>query len=721
MPIARPGYTRPLPRPQPWRRGRAARTRGAGQSLAQLLGTWNFTALIYLSFDGPTAATPAWLEVTEFVEVETSTITITRGRQDGLSDVAVGRAALTVDNSDGRWTPSNPAGAWFGLIRKGCWLRIDLLPPSGVVSTRFVGFITALPTGWQGLYAFTQITASDRFLLLGQAPQYATMVEQEALSDAAGAVQCYYALTDASGSLTAGDTSGALNPTLTQQAIGGVPLGTGLAFSSIGGPGFDGQQAPAFTPVSATQGTCLAGTLPAAGTGVWATKISCWFNTTYQNNDNPIFSLTDPSTGAVVTVLIDFLGYFLDIYYTWLNPNGPATTVRLAGFNLGGSVNQFPQLNDGRWHHISVILWPYAGARGIAFGPALAAGASWLDVFQDGRQLYLDSFAPTSVFGANANPTTSMTQLVVGGGMSLATRGLVATFTGSISDFQVSYAQTQAQGNAMLTEPAPAYTAAATGFNSESVDQRLGRLARYAGIPAVWTNFAPAIHLCGTQSIIGRAPLDVLREAARTENMPLYVDRPGRLAIQPSTARYNTASAWSVDARDLDPATAFTDDYSYLVNQVAVSVNNGGAQTVNGTAGLASQAKYGIYSQSLATANLNPTDAANAALAQVGANADPVPRIASLVLEAATLAKQPGYGNAWYDSVLATDNSTLATITNLPPQAPASSLSVFVEGYTETIGAGQHLFAFSTSPQANASVFQLDSSTLDTPAITLPY
>jgi hypothetical protein len=688
-----------------------------GLTVAQLLGSWNYTAYIYIAFDPPSAASPTWVDVTQYVDLDKSVITITRGRQDGLSDVNVGTCSLAVDNTDGRWTPTNAAGAWFGKLHKGNWLRIDVLPPSGTVSTRFVGFINALPTGFDGLYANTKITASDRFLLLGQAPQYTSMVEQEALSDNQGALQCYYALTEASGSLTAGDSSGMLNPAMTQQAIGGVPLGSGLSLSNKQGPGFDGQQAPTWAPISTTQGTALTTTLPAAGPTVWGTKISCWINTTFQNAQNPILSLVDPVAGGVVTLLIDANGSYLDVMYTWLSAAAAGPTITWTGNNW---LHQGPpQMNDGRWHHVSVMLWPFTGARGPSFvALGLNSTYSAVDSFEDGLHMLGELVYNTQSL------STNMTQLIIGGGMSVVTPGLVATFNGSISDVQVSFADTNAQGTAMLSEPAQVFAVANTGFNGERVDQRLSRLARYTGVPTAWTNFASCIHLVGTQSISGRQPLDVMREAARTEGMPLYVDRSGHLSIQQCNTRYNASSSWSVSALDLEAATAFADDFQYLVNQASVTANGGTSQTVNGAAGTASQDKFGVYNQSIQTASLNTTEAANAGLGIIGANADPVPRIAPLVIEAATLATQTGYGNAWYDAILATDISTVATVTNLPAQAPASSMSVFIEGYTETLGMGQHTFSFSTSPQTYTNAFQLDSATLgklDSPNLVLAY
>lgn len=749
MPITRPGFTRPLPRPLSARRGRALRAPGsAGSALAQLLGAWNFTAQVYISFDGPNVPLPTWLEVTEFVEIETSTISINHGRQDGLSDVSVGTCALTVDNTDGRWTPSNANGAWFGLIRKGCWLRIDLLPLSGVASRRFTGFITALPTGWQGLYSTAQVRASDRFLLLGRAPALSAMTSAEVIYDsstgvpqataAAPGVVAHYPLSEAMAgtgfALAFGDVSGNLNAPLHP-----IPWGVNATYANYlnyvktqgaTGPGFDGQSCVSFTPAALNAGAILTTTVPD-----WSNYepggndygvIELWLQTTFVNTTQPFASLWDPAAAVALVFAIDGATGYLQV--------GTAATTAASGYTNasfgvmspgnvinGAAVQAGVVLNDGNWHYISIATLP------VLFGPS----PPFLVINIDGKTVWIGT--------GTTNVSLFMDTLTIGG--SIAAVGGPECFTGNIAG--VSWILT---GTRASNYPAH-YLAGYNGFTGESVDRRIARVARYAGIPqpstmqvpapgynpvpiytpgvsAPWTNLGSCVHLAGPQSIAGRQPLDVMREAARTENMPLFIDRNGNLTIQPCTTRYNTTPAWSVDARDLDPATQFSDDFTYLINQMTVTPNGGATQTINGAAGTASQKKYGLYNQPLATASLNTTEAANVGLAQISANADPAPRVTALVIEAATLAGTPGYGAAWYDAVLATEISTVLTVTNLPPQAPASALSVVVEGYTETIGAGQHVFSYSTSPQVNTSVLQLDSATLgklDTSSITLGY
>ena len=48
---------------------------------------------------------------------------------------------------------------------------------------------------------------------------------------------------------------------------------------------------------------------------------------------------------------------------------------------------------------------------------------------------------------------------------------------------------------------------------------------------------------------------------------------------------------------------------------------------------------------------------------------------------------------------------------NLPTQAPASTLTFFIEGYTETIGNSSYEFDFNVSPTTGYDVWVLEDAT----------
>lgn len=746
MPYAVPNRTRTLPRPPAPRQGRAVRASGgAGATLAQLLGGWSFVARIWVAFEPPTSAAPTWIEVTQFVDME-QPISIVHGRTDGVSDVNAATCSLTVDNSDGRWCAGNPSGAWYGLIRKGAWLKVDVIPLSGVVSTRYVGFINNLPTTWNGQYASSQITAADRFERIGQNPAITSAVQSEVLTDPnlAGAVKGYWNLHEASvaqGGVTSfGDTSGAGAAPMTLATSGAVPAGTGFAAAAVDGPGFDGTKAVAFTPpggaFSAT-GSYLTTSITAptggtfnlatgAYTGLYAT-VEFWFKAT-NSIQGMLACLIDYSSQFTVLCYYDQGYVFVDTgVTTQANTALMASTLTVAAPR--------GRVDDGNWHHLII---------GVA---ATNSGGGWLNrvVVQDGW--LVASGATNNVGGGTVG--MAFTQLTIGAALTVgALAGTNYMFgAADVSDVAYYYGDLAGYTNTP-PDAASHYAAGATGFYGESTDSRIARVARYTGIPTPvtstasgllpgsvkryapgiagpWTNLGAGAHACGTQAMGGRAGLDVMREAARTENQPLFGDRSGFLAIQPSTIRQNTSAAWTVDSRDLDESTGLPDDFSYTTNVATITPNGQAAQTVVGTAGAASQAKYGIYSNGgqLATASITPLEAQNLGLAVIAPRADPPPRWSPVTLEAATLAQQAGYGAAWYDAVLATEISTPFRITNLPAQAGGGLTDNLVEGWNETLTGGQHVFAFAVSPVQGAT-YQLDSATLgliDTAGVSLAY
>lgn len=720
----------------------------------------NFTTRVWLAFDPPSSTSPTWIEITNFVQQE-SPITINPGRADGLSDVNNANCTLTVDNTDERFSEANKAGPWFGQIHKGNWLKVETTPPSGTVSQRFVGFINSLPDGFAGGTQFGQITASDRFEKLGAAPKLISSIQHEVVTDpnivGSGVMQGYWNLHEPQGSLTFGDTSGQGAHHMVVGSAGGVPAGTGFSAANADGPGFDGLRAVSFTPLNFSGGVSNTGTFltapitsplngtwnlsTGAYTGLYGT-LEFWFQLPVLvpgGNYQVLASINDPVTSFGTTIVV----------------SNHKIIVSPGGMNQGNfafySMDFFPYpftVDDGQWHHMIV---------GVAATPNGAGGWASMVAIVDGVWCRT-SVQADSGFGARVT-SGNFTQLMLAGGFGSSTGPGVVTF-GQVNIAEVAWywsdLMNQTPANGRPPDALTHYQAGATGFVGESTDVRVARIARYVGLPqqttslspdgfnqvppntpatlgkvqsyvpatTPWLNLAPGAHQVGTQSISGRGALDVMREAARTEGMPLYVNKAGYLTLQNSTIRQNTTPAWSVDVHDLDPTTAVANDFAYLTNEMTVTPNSSAAQTVigaPGSAGQLSQAKYGEYDGSVATASVNPIEAQSLGLGIIQLRADAPPRLAPLAVEAATLALLPGYGNAWYDAVLATDISTPIRVTNAPTAVGGGNYDCLVEGWTETIVSGQHLFQFNVS-QIQGPTYQLDDAVLgrlDTDGSTL--
>lgn len=638
--------------------GRVIRLRPAGTQVPPALtdGAWGYFARVYIAFDAPSAPLPNWIEITGYVDWAKTLLRIAHGRNDGLSDVNPGTLALTVDNSDGRFTPKLATSPWAGLFRKNNWLRVDVVPPSGNTSTRFNGFIQTVTVFWEGQQCFATLGCSDRLALIQALPNLREMITSETLTDTSAnhALQGCWPLHDPatgpSGLATkaAADVSGGSLGALALSLIPGTPPNaTVVSFANQAAPGFDGAQTLDFTPQSASAGAYFAGTVNTAqnaGYTFGEFTIEFWvMTTTVLVNDNPICSVYDAQVAQqAIAIVIAGSSKGVDagnlgIVSNVTTPGSSAPTDTLY-YNTNTAGGNSPPLNDGLWHHVVVTLGPSSGNPSF---PTYVYAA-------------LDGVVQVNtIYGF----TTGMTlaNLTVGAGHSVNSRGQLATFYGAISDF--SYCS--GSGGNYLNR----YRAGTTGFSGESTDARIARVARYAGIPyspvtgtpGPWTNLRTGAHPVGPQQTSGRSPLDVMREAARTEFSPLYVDRAGYLAMLPSTARNNPAPAWSVNALDLLPGTQQVDDFTYTANQTTITPN-GQAQQVINTNGTASQALYGLYGQSQSTASLNLVEAASLGAAVNFFGADPPPRPTPIVLEAATMLGQGTGGVA----VLGSPNPTMA-------------------------------------------------------------
>lgn len=712
----------------------------------------NFTMRAWLAFDPPSSTSPTWVEITSYVQQE-SPINITHGRPDGLSDVSATTCSLTVDNTDGRFLSANKSGPWYGQIDKGNWLKVEITPPSGTVSQRFVGFITSLPDTFAGDTQYGQITASDRFEKLSGAPALISSIQHEVLTDpnivGSGSIQGYWNLHESQGSLTFGDTSGQGARHLLAAAAGGVPVGTGFAAGNVAGPGFDGTSACSFVPPSQTTGTYLTApiTSPSTGTfnlgtgaysGLYGT-LEFWFQVPIQviaPNFQVLAAVVDPVTNFGSLVLVD--------RHDLVVAPGGTNFTNQAGYGMSFASYPFV-VDDGKWHHV------------IAGVAATNGGGGWVSIVAivDGV------WCSTSVQNGASIGTTSgnFTQLMVGGGFNgNASPGVV--YVGEANIAEVSWywsdLQNQVPASGRPPDALSHYKAGANGFVGESTDARIARVARYSNFPkpattlsadsfnavppttpstlgqvqsyspvkTPWLNLSPGAHSVSTQSIAGRKPLDVMQEAAHTENMPLYMDRSGYLTMQPSTTRQNTSPAWTVTAQDLDSSTRVADDFAYTTNQMTITPNTAAAQTVigaTGSPGRLSQAKYDVKDGSQATASVNPIEAQSLGLGIIQLRANPPPRLAPVAFEASTLALLPGYGNAWYDAVLATEISTPARVASAPAGVGGGNYDFLIEGWTEAITAGSHQFAFGVSA-VQGPTYQLDDvllGRLDTDGSTL--
>ena len=592
---------------------------------------------------------PAFVDVSSWV-VGNAGIQIVRGRLDEYATVSPGTCTLTFDNTDGRFTAGYAGSPWFPNVKIRKKLRVTYRDPAGPIFYRFTGYVEEWPTAWPAGkdYSEAQVTAVDRFKRLGDRAPFKSVIEEENLSDNPYA---YYTLGEPALSTLAGDTSKNGRDPLTVAQLGS---GGTLTFGSGVGPPTDSLTAAVLAPANTTNGKYLTVTLPTSSLSTTGQGLDVFFLTSVAALQT-IATLAGNASGAALLLQVDATGKL-----TASSPLNPL----LAAVTSAGSVA------DGATHHAAATL-AYAG-------PNVT-----LTLILDGTTVGTSTVAAT---------VSQFSVLTVGGGSG-------TVFAGTIS-------------HAACYDTAPAVArftdhrlAGVTGFSGERSDQRIGRYARWAGIPTAEQVLDTGLStsICAVDPT-GQAPLQAMQDMAATESGILAVNGAGQLTFQSRGHRYNTASVLTLAGEpDLDPSTQFISNDAYLINDITATRPGGITfRSVNAQ----SVTDYGTATPTtnpltlLTTSDNEVVDAANWRANQT---ADPAPRLPNLTVD---ILNRPAIAG----QLLALDVSSRITAGTLPAQAPAASVDLFVEGWTENITPARWPIAFNTSPAPQSGVWQLDSS-----------
>lgn len=607
------------------------------------------TLLIEAAFGyAPTASSVTWTDITQWVDL-TDKIRITRGASDELSQTQVGTLGLTLDNSDGRFTPGNATSPYYPFVRPGCPIRVSKTV-GATTYRRFYGAVYDWNQEWHGLQDEVRIAASDLFKLLGGDEALQALVVEEVLQLGPLA---YYPLSEPSGSTSAGDIAGAGAGSL---SIAQVGSGGTLEFGEGTGPGADGLTAPLFTPASATAGKYLTGDMGARfaeESSIYSLFMECWFSTT--------------TTGRVLFSARSDTGQYQII------------------FSLESGTGKLR------------VQWTVFGGALVDFGDAVTTSAN----LADGAQHHFVYDENTGEIFIDGNPL-GMTVLVDGmfglRHLSVGVYGGDRLWSGTISHVAL-HAPASAPPIASFLDH---YTAGSDGFSGEDADDRVLRLAGYAGIGAVSPSgdFSPV----ASQGEGGQTALEMMRQVESTEGGKLACDRgTASLIFQSRSVRYNTTPAVTLSYADLETGDVeSTIDDQKLTNTVTASRPGGATQRV---ASDSSRLAYGPKRQELTLLKLTDGEVLDAAWWTVSRYADPQPEIRQVPVEAYTM------GDATFGALLAADISTVFSITGMPATAPTPTATVTVEGYVEAIGQSSHRLDFYTSRTNTDSVWVLDSST----------
>lgn len=510
---------------------------------------------------------------------------------------------------------------------------------------RHWGMVNDWPTSWDGLLSTVTISSTDLFKRLNRLPPLRSCLAEEILLLRPLA---YYPLTEPSDSTSAGDLSGT---TAGQLGILQAGVGGTLEFGGTPGPAASGESWPTFAPASASAGKYLVADLgpdyAGASSGSW-NHHECWFSTTTPGRVMMALTSHDQQFKFILSLSA---GGALQIEYA-NEPGEPLTTLTTASGNLA----------NGKPHHVA---WD-----------------------EKTNSLFVDN--ATMLIG-DVPLMYRLQHLAVGGYQntrlwsgSVGHVALYATPSGSITAGQL----------------AEHYVAGTTAFAGEVAYDRVRRLASYAGISSV-TVIGDTFDPIAGQGPGGTGALARMREVEKTESARLYAERDWYgLGYQSRDLRYNPdplSEVFTIPYVDLETGSVeLADDDQKLINIVDASRPGGATQRVSARESVAA---FGPYEERLEVLKTSDNAALDAANWLVSRYADPSPELREVPIEAATL--------PYYSDVLDADISSYFSVTGLPPQAPASTMRVTVEGYTETIRNGSHLIQFRTSRSATDSVWVL--------------
>lgn len=104
---------------------------------------WPLPLRVEAAFGADRTALPgtwAWTDITAWV---LRAVEVSRGGADRYSTLQPGKAVITVDNSDGRWTEGHPASPLLGVWGEGTPIRISCAPTGSYV-TRLLAFVDTI-------------------------------------------------------------------------------------------------------------------------------------------------------------------------------------------------------------------------------------------------------------------------------------------------------------------------------------------------------------------------------------------------------------------------------------------------------------------------------------------------------------------------------------------------------------------------------------------------
>jgi hypothetical protein len=618
-----------------------------------------------------------WTDVSQYVDLATSGVTITRSRSSQFSQPPPATLNCNLINSDGRFTPNRQVLAdgvtahpyWPNVVpRKRVRVSYTI---SATTYYRFLGYIKSwTPAREGGVLGLCQVQASDRDDRLSRVmlqPPIPTEYTQDSPS-------VVWSLTDVAGSTTAIDYLGKFAP-LTVTHIGASGA---ITFGDVG-PGSGDGTGVKLAPASASSGYYLSTStkfLPTVTPSlVWAYTIEAFIQVPVAPTGGNTFSILafDDVNGAMTDAVL-------------VNSSG---VVEFVIGSIPAGTAPSGNVCDGGWHHVAATY----SSNGS--NPTI--------------QMFVDGVSTGAAVSMGAPDQSAAQNLLIG----QASRGFVSSlFAGNIG--WVAYYPA-----ALSSTRIAAHSAAGHDYIGDTTGTRIPRYLTAAGLTSADWTLATGVALVNSYPQQGKSVLQACQDMADTEGggAAFFVDPTGTVRFVDRAYRKPLTPVVTVDSVNDLVNSPFqpTIDETVLVNQISVdrSTESGSQSTqVYTKAGVA---QSDVYSNNITTYTMTDADALALAQYQVATLGTPAYRLPQVAVELST-------------SVTAGLAVSLASVlpgsrfrvTNLPADvAPSTQMDFFVEGWTEQIDIDTYTWTLDLSPadapprgQWGVTLWQCDGQTL---------